>query len=1189
MTSAPATLPTAARAWCLRDPLKPRAAPAIVKPMPRREPVRRPARFIALNTECVTSETASLPGFDGDRWAWEGQALLFGCAVIGPTHDWRIEREVIFYRDDLPEGGLAMLRQYVEERTYRHGARPRKQGDPEPHLKWRDERHVVVQLLPLSQFLKLFYRIAYEDRALVIGFNLAFDLTRLAADWHEVKKGNSVGGWHLDLWTFTDPTTGKKRPSAGWRPAIILKRIAPNVTFIEFTGRRGGKDGTQGSRYRGEFLDVLNLAHGLTGRHWTLAELWAAFTGEVRDKRIQPGRIAADNIDHRRAELREKVSLAETLLELFDRLHPVSRGARGRLSETRLYSPGGLARAYLTAGGFSPPAVPKDRLGPCAAAFFGGWAEVQVRGRVPVVHVDFRRQYQTVFLLQRMQELLAAEHLTFIEDTEAIRAFAERVTLDDLLRPETWLKLNALCWIKPAGEIIVGRWAFDDRPNTASLGRFSLAMAPRYSDEPVVVNLAEVITAKLLSGRPPEIVRAERIVPEGRQHLAKTRLFGGTTFDPKKDQLFKVLVEEGERFSRGIGPYAQIPVPVREVILPSLKAIGNVGCFGALIETREADLLPGRREEVTLLSDGEPLRAAVAHPEDPGPVACPPLSGLVTAGGRLLLAMVHQLVTERGGIVAACDTDGAHIVATAEGGTVCIESRGEKFYEGGPAEPVHALSWVDVEKISARFEGLNPFDRKLLPGSPLRVQRINFDGSDSQIALEGLFISAKRYSLSRPDGSFADRKESILGMLSPPSPGWINEAWRTLSEMSEAGPLSPRPWFHLPAVRSLAVTSPAFARQMRGTTTVQPWNSFLAATAIGRKSGEQAPRRAVAVAPFERDPEKWAALPWRFADSGELVPFDRRDNEGVRWRLRMLRDFLTSYAQHPASEMLAPDGSRCGPFTRGVLRRRPMRDGERWLVLKEAAVYGDDPRHAFTVPEPETVRRPEATDQSGAFVVWESMIKPALAIVGSETVAGRMGLTARSGRAWATGERRPEEPGKVARAIVAIAQEAGLNFPDDQHLRADEICGQLPGRAALVQCFVSIAVALFTDRLGDIRAFARAMAEIDASAGEAKLRRWLALMAGEVRPIGYLNRIVAQLGKFSRAQMRNARRRIRTERGPIGDRQAILAWLSVLYGTEKPEPPQPEEADRHRFCGYCGILINFLPKNTKLRSLREFD
>lgn len=44
-------------------------------------------------------------------------------------------------------------------------------------------------------------------------------------------------------------------------------------------------------------------------------------------------------------------------------------------------------------------------------------------------------------------------------------------------------------------------------------------------------------------------------------------------------------------------------------------------------------------------------------------------------------------------------------------------------------------------------------------------------------------------------------------------------------------------------------------------------------------------------------------------------------------------------------------------YTRGVLRRRPIRDGERWLLLKEAAVYGDDPRYAFSVQPSEAFRR----------------------------------------------------------------------------------------------------------------------------------------------------------------------------------------------------------------------------------------
>jgi hypothetical protein len=412
-------------------------------------------KFIALDTECVAPATALMPGFDGERWAWEGQALLFGCAVIGRTHDWRIEREVIFHPDDLPESALAVLRQYVEEHTYRRGARPRKEGDAKPDLIWRNERpRVVVQLVPLSHFLKLFFGIAYRDRAVVIGFNLAFALSRLAALWGAVKKGDNVGGWKLTLWTYRDPATGEARPSAGWRPNIILKRAAPNVTFIEFNGRRADSEGAKGSRYRGEFLDLSNLAHALTGRHWTLAEALAAFTGEVLESQPDNGHVTCDAIKHCRDRLRATVSLAGALLELFDRLHPVSRGAGGHLSETHLYSPGGLARGYFTAAGLSPPVVPKDRLGSCTAAFFGGWAEVKVRGRLSVMDVDFRRQYQTVFLLQQLQDLLAAKRLEFVEDTHAIRAWAESVTLEDLLRAKTWPQLAALCWVKPAGEIL---------------------------------------------------------------------------------------------------------------------------------------------------------------------------------------------------------------------------------------------------------------------------------------------------------------------------------------------------------------------------------------------------------------------------------------------------------------------------------------------------------------------------------------------------------------------------------------------------------------------------------------------------------------------------------------------------------------------------------------------------------------
>jgi hypothetical protein len=429
-----------------------------------------------------------------------------------------------------------------------------------------------------------------------------------------------------------------------------------------------------------------------------------------------------------------------------------------------------------------------------------------------------------------------------------------------------------------------------------------------------------------------------------------------------------------------------------------------------------------------------------------------------------------------------------------------------------------------------------------------------------QIQLNGLFISAKRYSISRPDGSFADFKESILGMFLPPSNSWTEAAWHALDEIWDGRLLTPQPWFALPAVRALCISSPAYARQIRGLPDLRPWNSFLAATAIGRKAGEREPRIEVVVAPFERDPQKWGALPWRFAGSGNPLMLNRLDREGVGWRLRTLRDLLHSYATHAIPEMLAPDGTRCGPFTRGVLRRRPIRDGARWLVLKEAAVYGDDPRHAFSLTPPEAFRRATQADQGGdASPIWNEVIRPALLIVGPATVAQRMGLAARTGRAWAAGGRLPEKPREVAWAIVAVANEAGLGLPTDEHLRAEEICSELPRRVAAVQCFIVIAVAALAKHYGGVRALARAMAKPGGADLEPTVRRWSDLAQSEPRSIVELNRIVSRLAKLSRAEIKKSRRRIRSESGSVGDRQAVLAYLSLLGGAKKPVVPTPEE------------------------------
>ena len=113
--------------------------------------------------------------------------------------------------------------------------------------------------------------------------------------------------------------------------------------------------------------------------------------------------------------------------------------------------------------------------------------------------------------------------------------------------------------------------------------------------------------------------------------------------------------------------------------------------------------------------------------------------------------------------------------------------------------------------------------------------------------------------------------------------------------------------------------------------------------------------------------------------------------------------------------------------------------------------------------------------------------------------------------------------------------------------------------AAIVQSFISFMTAMLALRHGSIRGLARAMTGDDEIALEPTVRRWLGLARGDLRPIGELNSIVARLAKFSRCGTRKMRRRIVTEPGPAGDRQAIVGYLSLARGAENPTSMAPEE------------------------------
>lgn len=1179
----PEIIDTAVRAYCRRDPKAQNAFKG--KGGKQRTVAPRPVLFIAFDTEAAADKTRTVPGFDHPRWGWQTQNLLFGAARIGKTAGMVATDEILFYPDDLPEYGLAALRTYVAANTIAGTDRRIKSGEggdrlytvalperrlaPKPELLWRDEPDVTVHLMPLSEFLKEFYRITYQKQALVIGFNLPFDVSRLAFKWQEARSRRDAGAWSLSLWSYIDEKTGKRKPNP-FRPNIIIKKSGPRRSFIHFTKPRGSDP------WKGAFLDLGTLAFSLTNNTYSLAGAVKNFCNRELDKNIEHGIITSEYIAYGRNDVKATVDLARELLVLFDRF-PVSRAAGGTLSETQTYSPASLAKAFLAAAGFKAPEVPEEMKGPCFAAFHGGWTEVHLRGTAPVVLLDFRKMYQTQFVLQRIQELLAAKRLAFKDVTAETIAFVETVTLADMFTIPIWAKLNVLCWVVSAGEVLITKARFDDKI-------FSTGMVPRNTGGKLIpVYLADVILAKLAFGRAPRIVKAERIIGEGRRELRRVPLPGGAVFDPKRHDFFKLNVEEGARLKKGIDHYAALPKAVRDALVPGIKCIGNSGAFGIFAETNAQDLPGDETEWVDLVGDGDRVRAKLRHPEKPGDFFCPPLAGLITAGARLMLGLAHHLVADKGGTVAFGDTDSLAVIATRVGRNVDIETTVDDGHRRRMI-PAKSLSRLEIEEIAAEFEKLNPFDKDLIGTSLLEIKNpiSGRDGDRMIDEITALCISSKRYCLYDCEGNLVDWKESMLGMLLSPldtAPGddrrdaskdWFKQAWQVIEANFHHSNAGHRDWLSRPRVRRLAASTPATMKHLKTFNAgkpqeeqIHPFNFFITTTAIVRDENGKPVQQSV-VAPFERDPEKWNRLNWVFTLTGEPLIQDAPEFIGFV----TVGKFLARYADHISPEWLDSSGRPCNGGTVGILTRRPIRDGERYLLTKESLTWGDDPQHAFERDRGGEFR---GSDNSGSAVWrnWENAVRPAMKALGRKAVADALRISPDTVKAWIDGRWAADDIAWVSRAVFYLAGSQGLFTESQLETHGiTTILSLVPERIALARFFNVFATAMITANIGGIRSTAGKI-----RIGKNVINRWCS-PKNAPHTLADINSHLAILGRFARAELRKAR----LLRGPlreacqprrsaagnmmesrIGDRIALFAYLSVLQGSEQPAVSTQEE------------------------------
>jgi hypothetical protein len=541
---------------------------------------------------------------------------LLAVALTAGTRDWRVAHEVLVYRD----GGREEIDCYVAERTRLHELSA-GDGKVVQRRAWQDAPTVRVSTIPLGEFQKMFRSHAYKWRNLIVGYNSPRALAQIATRWDEVERGERfTKGWALEL---LPPRGGNGATKRHRGTGVFVKQLSAGPQFIELRGfgpiaaDEGNDAGEVASYHRGQFLDLARLAKGLSGQEHSLESALAAFTGKVIDDGW------SDAIDRHRLRARSILTLAETLIGIFDLL-PVSRASGGPLSETRVQSASALTRALAGTIGIpqAPEILQPDRLGAIGATLMGGRIGARWRGLVPVAALDFSKTYPWIAVLTDLQRFHFARAIRFEEATEEARDLAARLDRAELLNPENWPKLAILCWVKLRGEVVPTSARYDGK-------RFSMGMPSRYSDRLVPLLLPDVIAAKLTGGRAPEIVRAERMVPIGHRSLNNVCLPSGFLFNPMKHDLFRTLVEEGERLRLGKGNWREIPEPIRTGCLYPTWKSGNSGlAFGQFAQTNVTDKPGNAKERVTCLFDEGELQVRTAHPEEPGRLFCLPLAAL---------------------------------------------------------------------------------------------------------------------------------------------------------------------------------------------------------------------------------------------------------------------------------------------------------------------------------------------------------------------------------------------------------------------------------------------------------------------------------------------------------------------------------------------------------------------------------
>jgi hypothetical protein len=814
--------------------------------------------------------------------------------------------------------------------------------------------------MPLATFIdEIFYAYAYDLRGTCVGFNLPFDISRIALD-HGIARGKMRGGFSFIL------STDKKKPR------VQIRHLNSRAALKQFAAPRGERTprgmkrrGLTVKPHRGFFVDVRTLAGALLGGSWSLARLAQHLTTEHQKLETDEhgGELTDEYIGYAIQDVQVTWECYEKLRQQFE-----CYGLTKTFS-SQLYSEASLGKAYLREMGIKPwqelqPDVPPELLGAIMSSYHGGRSEVRIRRAITrVLYCDFVSMYPTVCTLMGLWQFVIAERMEWHDATTEVQTFLEKVTIEQLQRREIWPEFTTLVQLEADGDIVPVRCAYCGAAQR-TIGLNCLECA-----QPLWFTLADCIASKLLSGKVPRVLKAIRFDPVGIQPgLRPINIAGNPEYrvDPARDDFYRRLIElrqevKAKRKAALDGGDTELAARLDAEQL-ALKLCANATSYGIFMELNVTQQT--RPIDVTCYgADGEGFSCTMQNVEVPGTYFHPLLGTLITGAARLMLAITERLAADRGLSWAFCDTD-----------SMALTKPDDMNEEQFAAATRSVIDW---------FTELNPYR---YGGELLEIEDVNFGLRNGKMTgvLEPLYcyaISAKRYALFNLDacGRPVLRKISAHGLghlvapyqehdspKSIPRPSvplkdmgverWQYDVWyrivkAALGKTPDQVKLGDLPHFPAPAVSRYGATTPRllkwFDRYNRGRfyrQRVRPFGFLYAYQDQGLLCGGSSCKP---VSTYDGD-----------ATAGNRRIFDRESGTVIELdHLKIYAQALAQYHLHPEDKFRHGDHLDQGMTSRRTIVAQSVeyigKEADRWeeqyylgLSLDAQIVYGPSPEAA---------------------------------------------------------------------------------------------------------------------------------------------------------------------------------------------------------------------------------------------------